>query len=255
MLVAITGYGTNIRSAPSTYASKRGAIGRGGLVAKYIKSDSGWSNYDIVAGASKGVVWINDQHHRRLEIEDIYLEVPFWSQLEGVLEPGDQDAADDHNGDCGFACIKMVAEACIPDFEDSVDDLARSYLTKVKKLAHINDIREALTKNELTNRHSLSLDAYGTVQHLKEYQAAIQLIDYERGETFVDPVPSSPYRGGHFIVVHGMDEEGVYYKNPYNWDEKDDPNYMTWAQWIRLIGNSSYNQASQGIVVQSAILG
>lgn len=255
MLVAITGYGTNIRSAPSAASAKRGVIGRGGLLAEFLSSESGWSNYNILAGASRGNAWISDYYHKKVAIEDRYLEVYFFSQLEGSDEPGDQDAADDWTGDCGFACVKMVAEAIIPDFTLSIDNIAKGYLNKDHRLGHINDILGALRDIKIDARHSLSLDIYGVTTALLDYKAVISLVDYEAIPGRVDPYPHKPYTGGHYIVLYGMDYEGVLYKNPYLWKPDVEDGKLTWAELIKLVASSKYNYAAQGIVIEDEIVG
>lgn len=251
MLLAISGYGTNIRSSP--WGVKMAGIDRGGLIATKLSDDGEWSQYDIHAGIIRKKGYIHNKHHWATPVVDQDYGVPFVNQIDGEDIRGDQDAADDTYNDCGAASALMVARYNGFGWEDTVDAVVKRHFVfnEDKPLGSVAEVVRALRGYGLEVTTSVSHDLYGTAKTIANRNLAIQLADYER-----IPRRKRYSKGGHLFVVKGTSDEGVTILDPYQSNnEAEIPDKMSWQEWYNLIRISQYNTAAQAIIVTSQVTG
>ncbi|MCS7011397.1 MAG: C39 family peptidase, partial [Anaerolineales bacterium] len=155
------------------------------------------------------------------------LPVPYVSQM----GPG----ADTNRNDCGAACGLMVLKAYKPDISLTVDAFYRQANPNGRDEAlWVGQIRRVLSAYGIQTEYKGALTETVVFQLLLQKKPIIALIHYG---TLVDRqlTQFTNFRGGHFVVIIGMDTHYIYVHDPYSTERRGEaavyPISVFWQAW------------------------
>lgn len=161
----------------------------------------------------------------------IKLDVPYVSQW-------DNDAAT-HTADCGPTCLTMLINADpAPAKKVTVDDLYKRHLKDKEKQEYTSwrEMVDICHKEGLTPTYK----RYERADALSSLRAQL-----EKGKPVVALVNYAPwtaatginFRGYHFVLVTGMDDDGVYVHDPlFSPPRREMGRYFRWSNTMFLAG-------------------
>lgn len=230
-VVIPTGAAFNLRAQPTESAPVLDTVSSGGKSVLRMSDGkdlhSTWSHY------SQG--FARNDVHRFIPYVSARHEVPFVTQI--------GEGADRYTGDCGTACVLMLARWALPEehkaHTTTVDDASYELLgfRSRYQLAHASTIINALRKL------GIAADAgyCGPGSPALAKGPFIQLLDYELLPNRLD----RRYKGGHYVVVYGASANEVQFHDPFGRSFDT----LNRDRWNSIVSFSRYNAINQGIVL------
>lgn len=189
----------NVRERPDIESKAVNKIEGHGKLAIFIEEveNNGFvfSHYKFENG-SEG--WSRNDVHERVELEDVFINVPYVSQNDSM--------SSNFINDCGIACICMLAK--YKNKECDVNSVAKTVGMTKYGLTSFQHMIKAANKLGIKVEFERPFDLVDGIKHIKKGLPYIALINYN----YIDTKEKFP----HFVVVVGIDDDMIEVLDPYN---------------------------------------